>query len=79
MLTSEQLRGARAMLRLEQREVAEMAGVSLETIKRMEKAPGQISALAATLHKLARALESAGVVFVDENGHGPGVRLRKGK
>jgi predicted transcriptional regulator len=79
MLTSEQLRAARAMLRIEQRDVAEMAGVSLETVKRMERTPGQISALAATLHKLQRALESAGVIFVEENGEGPGVRLRKGQ
>jgi predicted transcriptional regulator len=67
------------MLRLEQTELADRAGVSLETIKRIERTPGPISALAGTLDKIRRALEAAGVIFVEENGEGPGVRLRKGK
>jgi predicted transcriptional regulator len=79
LLTSEQIRGARSMLRLEQTELADRAGVSLETIKRIEKTPGTISALVGTLDKIRRALESAGVIFVEEDGEGPGVRLKKGK
>jgi predicted transcriptional regulator len=78
MLTSEQVRAARAMLRIEQRELAAKAEVSLETIKRIEQAPGPITALSTTLAKIVRALEAAGVIFVAENGEGPGVRLRKG-
>ena len=78
MITSEQIRGARAMLRIEQSDLAARARVSLETIKRIERKPGQISALAATLDAIRKALESAGVIFVvEENGEGPGVRLRK--
>ncbi|MDU6138645.1 helix-turn-helix transcriptional regulator, partial [Bradyrhizobium sp.] len=42
MLTSEQIRAARAMLRIEQRDLAEKSGVSLETIKRIERTPGPI-------------------------------------
>jgi transcriptional regulator with XRE-family HTH domain len=77
MLTSEQIRAARAMLRIEQTELATLAGVSLETIKRIERKPGAVSAFAATLDAIRGALEAAGVIFVDENGDGPGVRLRK--
>jgi len=79
MLTSEQVRAARALLRIEQRDLAEASGVSLETIKRVERIPGAISAYASTVDAIQRALESAGVIFVAENGEGPGVRLRKGK
>jgi predicted transcriptional regulator len=77
MLTSEQIRGARAMLRMEQRDLASLAGVSLETVKRIERTRGPISALAATIDRITRALEKAGVAFVEANGNGPGVRLRE--
>ncbi len=77
MITSEQIRGARAMLRIEQSELAARAGVSLETIKRIERKPGPVSALAATLEAIRKALEAAGVAFIDEDGEGPGVRLRR--
>jgi transcriptional regulator with XRE-family HTH domain len=73
MLTSEQIRAARAMLRIEQRDLAEKSGVSLETIKRIERTPGPISAYTGTLDKLRQALESAGIEFM--NGGQPGVRL----
>jgi transcriptional regulator with XRE-family HTH domain len=74
MLTSEQIRAARAMLRIEQRELADKSGVSLETIKRIERTPGPISAYTGTLDKLRRALESAGIEFSE--GDQPGVRLK---
>ncbi|MGJ4897482.1 helix-turn-helix domain-containing protein [Bradyrhizobium oligotrophicum] len=73
MLTSEQIRAARAMLRIEQRDLAEKSGVSLETIKRIERTPGRISAYTGTVDKLRRALEIAGIEFT--NGDQPGVRL----
>jgi hypothetical protein len=66
------------MLRLAQAESVERAGVSLETIKRIEQTPGPVSALAG-MNKIQGALRAAGVVFVEENGEGPGVRLRKSK
>jgi transcriptional regulator with XRE-family HTH domain len=74
MLTSEQIRAARAMLRIEQRELADKSGVSLETIKRIERTPGPISAYTGTPDKLRRALESAGIEFSE--GDQPGVRLK---
>ena len=78
MITSEQVRAARAMLRIEQRELASAAGVSLETVKRIERTKGPISALAATIERLTRALDVAGIIFVEENsGEGPGIRLKK--
>jgi predicted transcriptional regulator len=77
MLTSEQIRGARAMLRMEQRDLAALSGVSLETIKRIERTRGPISALVATVDRITRALEAAGIAFVETNGNGPGVRLRE--
>ena len=79
MLTSEQVRAARALLRIEQSDLAEQSGVSLATIKRLETQPGPLAAHAPTVAAIQRALESAGVIFVPENGEGPGVRLRKGK
>jgi hypothetical protein len=64
-----------AQCRIEQRELAQTAGVSLETIKRIERSPGVVSAYASTVDNLRRALEAAGIEFT--NGDRPGVRLRK--
>lgn len=76
MLTSEQIRAARAMLRWEQRDLAVASGVSLPTIKRLETKPGPLNAHGPTVGALSRALEEAGIQFIPENGGGPGVRLR---
>lgn len=78
MAIEAQLRAARSILGLSQPEVAKRAGVSTMTLKRAEgsgKPPASADAIAA----ISKALERAGVIFVDENGDGPGVRLRKGK
>jgi transcriptional regulator with XRE-family HTH domain len=75
-LTSELIRAARALLRWEQRQLAEASSVSLPTVKRLEAKPGPLFAHAPTLAALTRALEIAGVEFIDENGGGAGVRLR---
>mgnify|MGYP000327161693 FL=1 len=77
MLTGEQLRAARAMLKLEQGELAELSSVSIETIKRLERMEGPISANSMTLNGLQKALETEGAVFLPENGGLPGVRLRR--
>ena len=77
VLTSELIRAARALLRWEQRQLAEASSVSLPTVKRLETKPGLLTAHATTLAALTRALEVAGVEFIDENGGGAGVRLRK--
>jgi len=76
MLTIEQLRAARGLLGWSQSKLAVRAGLSLPTVKRVESDLGpRVSDDARS--KLRRALESAGVEFIDENGGGPGVRLRK--
>src|SRR4051812_31800952 len=76
-LTGEQLRAARAMLKLEQGELAGLSGVSLDTIKRLERMDGVLSANSKTLRSLQTTLEEQGVVFIPENGGLPGVRLRR--
>jgi DNA-binding XRE family transcriptional regulator len=78
MLTSEQIRAARAMLRIEQADLATAAGISLETVKRIERRPGQVSALSTTVDAIRAALQAAGVEFIAENGGGAGVRLKRG-
>jgi predicted transcriptional regulator len=76
MLTIEQLRAARGLLGWSQSKLAIRAGLSLPTVKRVEGDLGpRVSDEARG--KLRRALESAGVEFIDENGGGPGVRLKK--
>ncbi len=75
-ITIEQLRGARGLLGWSQTELALRAGLSLPTVKRLEGAFGpRVSDEARA--KLQRALEHGGVEFIDENGGGPGVRLKK--
>ncbi len=76
MLTAEQLRGARAILRIEQTALAEKAGVSVETIKRLEAQKGPLQAYFDTLYGIKRALEREGIEFLNssEDG-GPGVRV----
>ena len=77
VFTSELMRAARALVRWEQRDLADASSVSLPTIKRLESKPGFMAAHMSTLTALKRALETAGVEFIDENGGGAGVRLRK--
>jgi predicted transcriptional regulator len=75
--TGEQLRAARAIVRMEQSDLASKAAVSIDTIKRLERTVGAVSANVATTDAILRALEAAGVVFIAQNGGGPGVRLRR--
>lgn len=74
-ITSEQVRAARALLRWEQRDLADASKVSLPSIKRLETQPGALSAQPRTITAIQAALESAGVEFIPENGGGAGVRL----
>jgi hypothetical protein len=76
-LTSELVRAARALLRWEQRDLEAASSVSLPTIKRLESKPGIMIAHTSTLVALKKAFEVAGVEFIDENGGGPGVRLKR--
>ena len=75
LLTSEQVRAARALLQWDQKTLAEKSKVSIATIKRLEPLPGVLKANKLTIEALQRALEGAGVEFIPENGGGAGVRL----
>lgn len=75
-ITVEQLRAARGLLGWSQTELALRAGLSLPTVKRFEAEFGPHVSDDARA-KLQKALEVAGVAFIDENGGGPGVRLKK--
>jgi transcriptional regulator with XRE-family HTH domain len=80
MITAAQMRAARALLGMDQRELAESSGLSLPTIQRMEASEGVIRGNVDSLVKLITALEAAGVVLVAEGapsaGGGRGVRLK---
>ena len=72
-----QIKAARALLAWSQEQLAESADVSLPTIKRLEANDGPLGGRSGTGVKIQSTLESAGVEFIDENGGGAGVRLRK--
>jgi hypothetical protein len=76
-LTSSQIRAARGLLRWSAEELAREAALGLATIRRAEGAENETSMTLANDLAVRRAFESAGVEFIDENGGGPGVRLRK--
>ena len=76
-MNSAQIRAARALLRWSAAELAREAALGLATIKRAELANGETSMTMANDLAVRRALEAAGVEFIDEDGGGPGVRLRK--
>ncbi len=75
MITGDQIRMARAALKLGVRDLAQLAEVAPMTISRLEN--GHSGGLADTLRKVQTALENAGVIFVPENGEGAGVRFKK--
>ena len=76
-LTSFQIRAARAIVNWSAEDLARHSSVSLRTIRRAELGDRQTSMTAPNNLAIRRALEMAGVEFIDENGGGPGVRLRK--
>lgn len=76
MLTPAQSRAARALINWSQTQLAEASGTGVSTIRDFET--GKRTPIANNLAAIRAALESAGVIFVAENGEGPGVRLRKG-
>ena len=81
MITAGQLRAARALLALDQRKLAELSGLSLPTIQRMEASEEVIRGTVDSLTKLVAALEEAGIELLGEGTASPsggrGVRLRK--
>ena len=79
MIASEQMRAARALLRITAQQLSDASGVGLATIKRLEAGDGLPAAHTQTLDKLKKALESAGVEFLGTPEDGPGVRLKSKK
>jgi transcriptional regulator with XRE-family HTH domain len=75
-LTSAQIRAARALLRWSAEDLARQSALSVATVRRAELSDGGTSMTAANDLAVRRALEAAGVEFIDENGRGAGVRLR---
>jgi DNA-binding XRE family transcriptional regulator len=77
-VSTRQIKAARALLAWSQEQLASTADVSIPTIKRLEAQDGPLGGRSETGAKIKQALEKAGVEFLDENGGGPGVRMRKG-
>ena len=80
MITAAQLRAARALVGMDQRDLAAASGLSLPTIQRMEASEGVIRGNVDSLMKLIAALEAAGVELIDEGAvsesGGRGIRLK---
>jgi transcriptional regulator with XRE-family HTH domain len=81
MITAAQLRAARALIGIDQRELARLSGLSVPTIQRMETSEGVIRGNVDSLMKLVGALEAAGIELIRDNaasaGGGRGVRLKR--
>ena len=77
METGEQLRAARAALKMEQSELSQLSGVSVDTIKRLERLEGLLSANMKTIAALRDVLAKEGIVFTPSNGVAAGIALRK--
>jgi transcriptional regulator with XRE-family HTH domain len=80
MISAAQLRAARALLGIDQRRLAELSGLSVPTIQRMETSEGVIRGNVDSLMKLVHALDAAGIELIGEaatsRGLGRGVRLK---
>jgi transcriptional regulator with XRE-family HTH domain len=72
-----QIKAARALLGWSQEELAAAAQISIPTIKRLEAGDGPLGGRSETGDKIRKALQAAGIEFLDENGGGLGVRFRK--
>jgi transcriptional regulator with XRE-family HTH domain len=82
MITAAQLRAARVLLGIDQRRLAELSGLSVPTIQRMEASETMVRGNVDSLVKLITALEASGIELIDDgansNGGGRGVRLKAG-
>ncbi|MBC7280954.1 helix-turn-helix transcriptional regulator [Hoeflea sp.] len=80
MITASQLRAARALLGMDQKTLAALAGVSLPTIQRMEASDGNVRGIVDTLTKVVAALDKAGIELIGDDARsdrgGRGVRLK---
>lgn len=82
MMTSAQMRAARALLGIDQRRLAELSGLSVPTIQRMEASEGNVRGVVESLTRVVEALGAAGVELIGEGAAsasgGRGVRLKSG-
>ena len=76
-ISSAQIRAARALLKWSAQDLASASALGVNTIRRAEVAEAEIALTAANSLAVRNALENAGVEFIEENGGGPGVRLKK--
>ncbi len=79
MISTGQVRAARALLRWTAEDLANAAEVGVATIRRMEVLDGVPAGNVKTLIAIQQALEDAGIEFIGNPDDGPGVRLRSGK
>jgi hypothetical protein len=79
VLTSEQIRAARALLRWESSDLARAAKLSVTQLDQLESAPGMLAAAGTTVDLLRQALEAAGIQFLADSSGGIGVRLRSSR
>jgi transcriptional regulator with XRE-family HTH domain len=78
MIYPVQIRAARSLLGMGQDELADRAAISVVTVKRIEAAGTDLKGTAQTMARIQRALESKGIIFIDQDDkQGPGVRLKK--
>jgi transcriptional regulator with XRE-family HTH domain len=77
LVTTRQIKAARALLGWSQGDLAQRSGVSEPTVARLESVEGALGGREDTGEKIRAAIEAAGVEFIQENGGGLGVRLRK--
>jgi predicted transcriptional regulator len=79
MITGAQMKAARALLGIDQKELAQLSGVSVPTIQRMEASDGVVRAVVDSLEKVVNAINEAGVELIQagarSDGAGRGVRL----
>jgi transcriptional regulator with XRE-family HTH domain len=83
MITAAQMRAARALLGIDQRQLAELSGISLPTVQRMEASEGNVRGVVDTLTKVVEAFDRAGIELIGDNATsregGRGVRLKQAK
>lgn len=81
MITAAQMRAGRALLGIDQQTLADLAGVSLPTVQRMEASQGHVRGVVDTLMKIVAAFDKAGIELIGENassdGRGRGVRFKQ--
>lgn len=81
MITAGQMRAARALLGIDQKTLAEMAGISVPTIQRMESSKGNVRGVVDTLARVVDALDRAGIELIGDQvpsiATGRGVRLKE--